>query len=100
MKGLKHISNRKGEDMKALPLIGLVLALAASLAAAPGESSWRMKADYVEACSCHLFCQCYLSDRHGHKHAEHPFCEFNIAVTVRAGNSRKVAVGEHKQVLK
>jgi len=36
-------------------LIGLVLALAASLAAAPGESSWRIKADYVEACSCHLF---------------------------------------------
>jgi len=58
--------------MKALPLIGLVLALAASLAAAPGESSWRMKADYVEACSCHLFCQCYFSDSHGHKHAEHP----------------------------
>ena len=44
--------------MKALPLVVLVLALAVSLAAAPGESSWRMKADYVEACSCHLFCQC------------------------------------------
>src|SRR5256886_15899327 len=96
MKGLKHISNRKGEDMKALPLIGLVLALAASLAAAPGESSWRMKADYVEACSCHLFCQCYFSDSHGHKHAEHPFCEFNMAVTVREGHSGNVDLANTK----
>ena len=82
--------------MKALPLIGLVLALAASLAAAPGGSSWRMKADYVEACSCHLFCQCYFSDSHGHKHAEHPFCEFNMAVTVREGHSGNVDLANTK----
>jgi len=31
-----------------------------------------MKADYVEACSCHLFCACYFN-----KHAEHPSCEFD-----------------------
>jgi len=73
--------------MKALSSVVLVLALAVSLAAAPGEPLWRMKADYVEACSCHLFCQCYFSDRHGHKHAEHPSCEFNMAVTVRQGHS-------------
>lgn len=73
--------------MKALPLAGtgLVLALAVSLAAGPRESSWRMKADYVEACSCHLFCQCYFN-----KHAEHPMCEFNMAVTVREGQSGNV----------
>jgi Protein of unknown function (DUF1326) len=82
--------------MKALPLVVLVLALAVSLAAAPGESSWRMKADYVEACSCHLFCQCYFSDSHGHKHAEHPFCEFNMAVTVREGHSGNVDLANTK----
>lgn len=73
--------------MKALPLVGtgLVLALAVSLAAAPEGSSWRMKADCVEACSCHLFCQCYFN-----KHAEHPMCEFNMAVTVREGHSGNV----------
>ena len=73
--------------MKASPLVGtgLLLALAVSLAAAPGESSWRMKADYVEACSCHLFCQCYFN-----KHAEHLMCEFNMAVTVREGHSGNV----------
>ena len=68
--------------MKALPLVVLVLALAVSLAAAPGEPSWRMTADYVEACSCHLFCQCYFN-----KHAEHPMCQFNMAVRVRDGHS-------------
>jgi len=31
--------------MKALPLVVLVLALAVSLAAAPGEPLWQMKAD-------------------------------------------------------
>ena len=68
--------------MKALPLVVLVLALAVSLAAAPGEPSWRMKADYVEACSCHLFCPCYFN-----KHAEHTMCQFNMAVHVRDGHS-------------
>jgi len=81
----------KGEDTKALPLVGLVLALAVSLAAAPGESSWRMKADYVEACSCHLFCPCYFN-----KHAEHPKCEFNMAVTVREGHSGNVDLANTK----
>jgi hypothetical protein len=41
-----------------------------------------MKADYVEACSCHLFCPCYFN-----KHAEHPMCEFNMAVNVKEGRS-------------
>ena len=78
--------------MKALPLAGpgLVLVLAVSLAAAPGES-WRMKADYVEACSCHLFCPCYFN-----KHAEHPMCEFNMAVTVREGHSGNVDLANAK----
>jgi len=76
--------------MKAIPSVVLVLALAVSLAAAPGES-WRMKADYVEACSCHLFCPCYFN-----KHAEHPMCEFNMAVTVREGHSGNVDLANAK----
>lgn len=54
------------------------------MASEPGNPAWRMKADYVEACSCHLFCPCYFN-----KHAEHPHCEFNMAVKVREGNSAK-----------
>src|SRR5260370_1949294 len=56
-----------------------VLILMASTSAKP---AWQMKADYVEACSCHLFCPCYFN-----KHAEHPQCEVNMAVKVREGYS-------------
>ena len=60
----------------------LMLCLLILLASTPGKPAWRMKADYVEACSCHLFCPCYFN-----KHAEHPHCEFNMAVKVREGHS-------------
>jgi len=65
--------------------LGRIAALVVSIALLLGFSSdrgWRMKADYVEACSCHLFCPCYFN-----KQAEHPFCEFNMAVKVREGHS-------------
>lgn len=52
-----------------------------------------MKADYVEACSCHLFCPCYFN-----KHAEHPHCEFNMAVK-RAGRLLGHHESERRQVL-
>lgn len=68
--------------MKAVPASLLILAVAVSLAALPAGPAWKMTADYVEACSCHLFCPCYFN-----KQAEHPYCEFNMAVTVRAGHS-------------
>lgn len=76
--------------MRGMQVVASVLALAVSVAAAPGKPLWRMKADYVEACSCHLFCPCYFKDSHGHKHAEHPDCEFNMAVAVREGHSGDV----------
>jgi hypothetical protein len=65
--------------------IGLLVLCAALLAASPSDSPSRMKADYVEACSCHAFCPCYFN-----KEAEHPHCEFNMAVKVREGHSGNV----------
>ncbi|MBI2677649.1 MAG: DUF1326 domain-containing protein [Candidatus Koribacter versatilis] len=62
----------------------LLVAVLALMAANPTGPAWRMKADYVEACSCHLFCPCYFN-----KHAEHPTCEFNMAVKVKEGYSGK-----------
>jgi len=58
----------------------LLLCVVILMASTPGKPAWQMKADYVEACSCHLFCPCYFN-----KHAEHPHCEFNMAVKVREG---------------
>src|SRR5258706_16150565 len=60
----------------------LTLCVLVLLASTPGKPAWQMKADYVEACSCHLFCPCYFN-----KHAEHPHCEFNMAVKMREGHS-------------
>jgi len=60
----------------------LTLCVLILLASTSGKPAWQMKADYVEACSCHLFCPCYFN-----KHAEHPHCEFNMAVKVREGRS-------------
>jgi hypothetical protein len=62
------------------------LALAILLMGASyGSPAWHMKADYVEACSCMLFCPCYFNDT-----AQHPYCEFNMAVVVREGRSGNV----------
>jgi hypothetical protein len=69
--------------MKRLALGVLVLALVLPLSSA--SPKWWMKADYVEACSCMLFCPCYFNP-----HAQHPYCEFNMAVTVREGRSGAV----------
>ena len=72
-------------NMKKLTQISLLAVCALVLMASdPGNPAWKMKADYVEACSCHLFCPCYFN-----KHAEHPHCEFNMAVNVRDGHSGK-----------
>lgn len=70
------------EKARRIALLSLCVVLL--MASTPVKPSWHMKADYVEACSCHLFCPCYFN-----QHAEHPYCEFNMAVTVREGYSGK-----------
>ena len=53
-----------------------------TLAVVPGafaqEKTWSIKADYIEACSCSMFCQCYFntSPEGG------MMCEFNNAVKI------------------
>lgn len=47
---------------------------------AAGGTPWTIDADYIEACSCHLFCPCYFNTQ-----AEHPMCEFQMAVRVNSG---------------
>ncbi len=70
------------EKARRIALLSLCVVLL--MASTPAKPSWHMKADYVEACSCHLFCQCYFNQQ-----AEHPYCEFNMAVKVREGHSGK-----------
>src|SRR5256885_15281301 len=74
--------------MKSWKQIGLLsVCVVILLASTPGKPAWQMKADYVEACSCHLFCPCYFN-----KHAEHPHCEFNMAVKTGDGVSGSIRI--------
>ena len=62
--------------------LGTCLALAVSMFAVAGHrddsKTWGIKADYIEACSCAMFCQCYFNTEPdgGMK------CEFNNAVRI------------------
>lgn len=76
-------------QMRWIPVAGLALFLvvcaAASISAAraaAGDKTWSVKADYIEACSCHLFCPCYFN-----KEPEGGMgCEFNNAIKITEGH--------------
>ncbi len=71
--------------MKLLRIAVTALCVFALVSSTSSNPPATVKLDYVEACSCHLFCPCYFN-----KQAEHPYCEFNMAVKVRHGAAGKV----------
>src|SRR5574341_936301 len=79
-----------------LMLLGAPLGCAAPGArSAPvpqGEKTWAIRAEYIEACSCNLFCVCYFQTRPDGERC----CEFNMAVKLLSGHVGDVTVdGEH-----
>lgn len=46
------------------------------------SKTWSIKADYIEACSCNMFCMCYFNS---HPDGE-MFCEFNNVIKVVSGH--------------
>ena len=52
------------------------------------DKTWSIKADYIEACSCHLFCSCYFNT--GPEGGM--MCEFNNAVKIAEGHVGDVKV--------
>ena len=56
-----------------------------------GGTPWTFDATYIEACSCHLFCPCYFNTQ-----AEHPYCEFQMAIRVNNGKVGTVALNGAK----
>ena len=50
----------------------------------PAGTPFTFDASYIEACSCMLFCPCFFNTQ-----AQHPYCEFQMAVRVN-----DAAVGE------
>ena len=70
--------------MKRSFFAAMTLALAASIArtqAAEPEPPWHLNAQYIEACSCNLFCACYFNPT-----PDKDFCEFNNALRVKKGH--------------
>src|SRR5947207_11038387 len=80
-----------------LPWMRLVCAGIAAVALAAGSSkpadsagqkTWAVKADYIEACSCSLFCSCYFNTQpEGGE-----MCEFNNAIKITEGHVGDVDV--------
>jgi len=71
--------------MKKLLLIPAFVLTALVLVWAGGEKSsktpWNLKASYIEACSCRMFCPCYFSTN-----PDRGMCEFNNVITIKKGN--------------
>jgi hypothetical protein len=73
--------------------VSAVLVTIAYAAAPPARSAepaktWAVKADYIEACSCSLFCSCYFNTKPEGGH----MCEFNNAVKIAEGHVGDVKV--------
>lgn len=65
-----------------LLLLPLFLVLNTSLAQMGAqEKPWSIKASYIEACSCDLFCPCYFNT-----HPDKDFCKFNNVLKITKGN--------------
>lgn len=53
---------------------------AVSLGAVPAATagdSWQVRVQYIEACSCELFCPCYFNDHATHQGSGEHSCNFN-----------------------
>src|SRR5438093_6123031 len=65
-----------------LAVVTLATAMSAAVAkAAEQEPSWHFNAQYIEACSCNLFCACYFNPT-----PDKDFCNFNNAIRVKKGH--------------
>jgi hypothetical protein len=64
-----------------LVLTTALAVLAAGVQAAETEPAWRFNAEYIEACSCNLFCACYFNPT-----PDKDFCNFNNAIRVKRGH--------------
>ena len=85
-----------GNNMSKLWLASALVLCSGAAMAGPGKGhqakAWSIKADYIEACSCDLFCPCYFntSPEGG------AMCEFDNAIMIRSGHVGDVDVSGKK----
>jgi len=67
--------------MKALTFFLLTTALAWGQ-----DKPWKVSLEFIEACSCSLFCPCYFNQHAQHHHSGEHHCNFNNVPRVLVGN--------------
>jgi hypothetical protein len=87
-----HIVSRGWGYAVVLMLLAIAPGWGGTALARQEGKTWAIKADYIEACSCNLFCMCYFQT--------HPeggrYCEFNMAVKIASGHVGDVKVDGEK----
>jgi hypothetical protein len=63
----------------------LSLLLSLSVAAVAADVPFQARIQYIEACSCNLFCQCYFVKLALHKHTGSTICSLNTVARVQSG---------------
>lgn len=63
----------------------LAVLLAASFAVSAQDVPWQARLQYIEACSCDLFCPCYFNDHASHQGTGAHRCTFNNVARFAAG---------------
>ena len=64
--------------------LAILLILSVSVWAA--DALWAAKLQYIEACSCNLFCPCYFTGHASHQHSGEHKCNFNNVIRVLQAN--------------
>jgi len=63
----------------------LALLLGLTITAGAADVPWQARLQYIEACSCDLFCPCYFNDHASHQGSGEHSCTFNNAARVLQG---------------
>src|SRR5215472_10557674 len=85
---IQNIARRTFRAIDSGMAVMLLVTGFACTAAGQSDKTWSIKADYIEACSCHLFCSCYFNTEPegGMK------CTFNNVVKIQEGHVGDVKV--------
>src|SRR5438477_2345953 len=73
-----------------------VVALALIVPALAQDVPWQARLQYIEACSCDLFCPCYFNDHASHQGTGAHKCTFNMGTRVLAGKNGDVDLSNMK----
>jgi hypothetical protein len=68
----------------------LLVLLSLAVSAWTADLPWSARLEYIEACSCNLFCPCYFGHQAAHMHSGEHKCNFNNAIRVAAGKHGNV----------